>query len=257
MRALAVLLAALLLVAGPARPQAVDEDPPISAALINDFVAVTSSFTGARLTLFGATRTQRGDAGDVVVVVRGPDRPAAVTLRSRIMGMWVGRNTVRFANAPGFLAVASTRPLDKIATERTLRGWGLLPEALIAPAPADAARADIDAFSRALIRIREAEGLYAVDPAGVRRLSGGLFRADVSAPDSTPPGIYTVRVLLFRNGAPVATVSSTVLITHQGVERLVLDAARRLPWAYGLAAILMAALAGWLAYAAFARFRGA
>jgi hypothetical protein len=48
-----------------------------------------------------------------------------------------------------------------------------------------------------------------------------------------------------------------VLITHEGIERFVLDAARRHSWAYGLAAILMAALAGWLANIAFARLRGA
>jgi uncharacterized protein (TIGR02186 family) len=257
MRVLLAALAALLALAAPTAAQDADAEPAISAALINDFVAVTSSFTGAKLTLFGATRTRQGKAGDVVVVVRGPDRPAVVTLRSRVMGMWLGRSTARFANAPGFLAIASTRPLEEIATERTLRGWGLLPEALIAPAPQDADRADIERYAEALIRLRREEGLYAVNPAGVRRLSGGLFRADVSAPDSTPPGIYTVRVLLFRNGAPAATVSSTVLITHEGIERFVLDAARRHSWAYGLAAILMAALAGWLANIAFARLRGA
>ncbi len=257
MRMVLAALAALLVLAAPATAQDADAEPAISAALINDFVAVTSSFTGARLTLFGATRTRQGEAGDVVVVVRGPDRPAVVTQRSRIMGMWLGRTTARFAKAPGFLAIASTRPLDKIATERTLRGWGLSPEALIAPAPEDAQRKDIARYAEALIRLRREEGLYAADPAGVRRLSGGLFRADISAPDSTPPGIYTVRVLLFRDGAPVATVSSTVLITHQGIERFVLDTARRFPWAYGLAAIAMAALAGWLANMAFARLRGA
>ncbi len=48
-------------------------------------IGITSSFTGTELLLFGAL----GEAGDVVVVVRGPDQKVTVRRKERVAGIWI------------------------------------------------------------------------------------------------------------------------------------------------------------------------
>jgi uncharacterized protein (TIGR02186 family) len=224
-------------------------DSPLSAALIQDFVGVTSGFSGASITLFGATRTNAADRGDIVVVVRGPNRAASVARRFRILGLWLGRESLRFDTAPGYFAVASARPLSEIASDRTLTAAGILPDPLVRAAAAEPDHPELDAFVAAFVRLKQRERLYLADPGAVRRLQGGLFRIDLSLPDRTPPGLYTVRVVLFRDGRPTATVTNTLLISRQGLEREIDRFADQLPWLYGLAAVFLALFAGWAAWA--------
>ena len=87
----------------------------VSAALIDDAVLVTSSFTGAKVTVFGSVRGGGQGKTDIVVTVRGPDRPAWIGKRKRTAGLWIGEDRIYFAAAPTFFGVASARPLEQIA----------------------------------------------------------------------------------------------------------------------------------------------
>ena len=61
----------------------------------------------------------RGPGGDeVLVVVRGPTRPIVVRRKVRALGvLWVNGPSARFAEVPGYYAIAGTRP-----------AWQILPE---------------------------------------------------------------------------------------------------------------------------------
>lgn len=241
---------------GPAQAQSGGrggDENPLSAALIQDFVAVTSGFSGASITLFGATRTLAADRGDIVVVVRGPNRATSVARRFPVAGLWLGRETMQFPTAPGYFAVASARPLSEIASPRTLEAAGITPEPLVRAAARDRDDPRLDTYVAALVRLKQRQSLYLADPRAVRRLQGGLFRIDLSLPDRTPPGLYTVRVVLFRDGRPTATVTNTLLISRQGLERTIARFADDAPPLYGLAAVALALLSGWAAWAAARR----
>ena len=54
------------------------------ADLSRHLVAITTGFVGTDVLLFGAT----DDAGDVVVIVPGPDRSVVVHRKSRVLGVW-------------------------------------------------------------------------------------------------------------------------------------------------------------------------
>ncbi len=226
----------------------------VSAALIDEAVLVTSSFTGAKVTIFGSVRGGGTGKTDIVVTVRGPDRPAWIGKRKRTAGLWIGEDRIYFAAAPTFFGVASARPLEQIAPKDTLSLYGL-----IAQGQLDIARKSANSPLRreleaAFISQRQREKLYIEDASAVRLLKGDLFRADVQMPDRTPPGLYTAKVMVFRNGRPFQSTLSTLVVSKVGAERAIFEFARDHAAFHGLAGVAMALLAGFIASSLFRRF---
>jgi len=236
-------LALLLLAAAPA-----SRAQPLVADLSDHLIAVTAGFSGAKLLLFGAL--DAAEANDVVVVINGPSRDAVVRRKGRVAGVWVNRDSMRFSDVPTFYYVASNRPLDAITAPRVLarRGIGL---AQLRFEPASAQRADMAEFHEALIRNREASGLFNNAEGKVQMLGGRLFRTDVVFPSNVPTGSFNVTTYLFRNGEVVSAQSTPLIVSKVGVGARVFEFAQRYSALYGITAIAIALLAGWLAGAVF------
>lgn len=250
--------------AAPARAQTAVDAPPaarISAALTQDVVEIRSNFDGAELTLFGAAvGLEEGD--DIVMVVRGPQRDLRVMRKERVAGIWINTAPVRFEAVPSFYAVASTRPLSEFATFSALRRNSMGMEHLRLSAP-DTERtetrfgitdmrvsdlgADIVNYRAAVVRNKAREDLYVEAPGGVEIIDNGLFAARLFLPPVTPTGVYDAEVYLFRNGAPIAQWRDTLQVEKAGAERAIYDLAHDHPLVYGVLAVIMAILAGWIA----------
>jgi uncharacterized protein (TIGR02186 family) len=242
--------------------------PAISAALTETNVRVNSDFRGDQIVLYGAVFDPLTRPSDVVVIVRGPEQPVRIARKSRVAGVWVNSRPVVFQGAPGFYIVASTRPLDDIARFGVLRRLEAGVDHLAINAPAEQRTetrygvrdvvvsrlgADYLDWRRAVVRLKEAERLYAVDEHGVRFVDKGLFRAEIALPAEAPIGKYDVRILLFQNGQPVSQKDRTLTVEKVGIERGLYLWAHRRPWSYGLAAMAFALTAGWAASSAFRR----
>jgi uncharacterized protein (TIGR02186 family) len=226
----------------------------VSAALIDDAVLVTSSFTGAKVTIFGSVRGGNVGTTDIVVTVRGPDRPAWIGKRKRTAGLWIGEDRIYFAAAPTFFGVASARPLEQIAPKDTLSLYGLIAQGQLDISPQSAKSPLRRELERAFIGQRQRDKLYVEDASGVRLLKGELFRADIQMPDRTPPGLYTAKVMVFRNGRPFQSTLSTLVVSKVGAERAIFEFARDHAALHGLLGVAMAVLAGFTASSLFRRF---
>ena len=106
----------------------------------------------------------------------------------------------------------------------------------------------------AFVAQRQRDRLYVEDAGGVRLLKGDLFRADITMPDRTPPGLYTAKVMVFRNGRPFQSTLSTLVVSKVGAERLIFEFARDHAALHGLIGVAMALLAGLTASSLFRRF---
>lgn len=244
---LRVLSAVLGAVALLATPRAVPAD--LVAALSNHLVAVTTGFSGSEVLLFGTTDGQ----GDVVVVVRGPEDVATVHRKGRSFGIWINEADMAFAGVPGFWSIATSRPLNEIMPEgvAAFHQLGLTHVRLTPLEPTSLRR--IAEFRAALIRNRQREGLYATEPGEIVFLGNRLFRTDIWIPANAPIGTYTVAIFLVRDGDVVSAETTPLVVGKVGFEAQVFEMAHRHPPLYGVIAVLLAAMAGWLANLAFRR----
>ncbi len=240
-----VLLILSLLFAPAARAE------ELAAGLSKDDIKISSSFTGTDLVLFGAIENEGGASigivqdRDVVVVVRGPGTAVTVRRKERLGPIWINRDQRRFVGVPGFYFVASTKPLAQIADAATLDRYHLGLAHLDFKLPAGAVMAPVD-YRNAIVRAKSRGDLYNEQPGGVQFLSGSLFRTTIALPSNLPSGTYDVNVYLFRKHEIVTAFGTPLRIGKTGVERFLFKFANDLPWVYGLLAVLLAALAGWV-----------
>ncbi len=238
------LVVACLLVPGTA-PKA----NTLVADLSDHLVAISTGFAGADVLLFGATE----GTGDVVVIVRGPDRAVVVHRKSRVLGVWANTAQMTFDRVPSFYAIASSRlPLAEVAPSTVLarREMGLdnlrldLPRAKASPNVAAEWRTG-------LIRNHQRDGLYQTEVGHVTFLGNRLFRAEFELPANVPTGEYKVEVVLLQDGRVVEAQTTPLMVEKIGAEAWVYDFAYQHSALYGLIAILVALMAGWVAHLAF------
>jgi uncharacterized protein (TIGR02186 family) len=239
--ALAVGALAVGAAARPAHAQALVAD------LTSHLIAITTGFTGTDVVLFGAIE---GD-GDVVVVVRGPETPVEVRRKERTLGIWFNRSDMTFIDVPSFYSIASTRPIEQVARPDVLeRNHIGLDHLTLEPAdPTD----QVDVFRKALVRNKQREGLFPTATGTVTFVGSRLFRTTVSFPSNVPTGSYQVSVFLMRNGQVQGAQTTPLLVSQLGLSAEMVDFAYRRSLAYGIVAVVIAVMAGWLGSVAFRR----
>ena len=246
-------LLAGLLAAGPAAAES------LLISLSVSRVAVNSTFTGSSIVVFGsverdARTVARSGSYDLVVTVRGPRQSLTVREKERLGPIWLNRAQQKFAEVPAFLAVLAARPLTDVAGETSRRRLRIGLDAIVAAPdltfPRE--RAD-DPFRAALLRLRKGQKLFVEDEAAVTFLTPTLFRATVPLPATAPVGRYDVDAVLFSGGAELARQDDRFELVKTGFERRMAVFARDWSLAYGLAAIALALLFGWIASVIFRR----
>jgi uncharacterized protein (TIGR02186 family) len=249
-----VLLAWGLLLASAPPAQAAGAPPPtppqrpLVADLSKHLVAITTGFAGTDVLMFGAT----DGPGDVVLVVRGPSHHEVVRRQGKLGGViWANRSSVTFTNAPSFMLVASSRPVEDILPLVVQQRHQLTPATLSLTYEGLEDGETLDHYREALIRLKQGEGLYGYQPAAVHLLANRLFRADLFFPANVPTGTYSAEVYLIRNSQVVSAEITPLVISKVGVGAEVYHFAHDYSALYGLAAILIAVIAGWAAGLAF------
>jgi uncharacterized protein (TIGR02186 family) len=250
------LACTLLLV--PTGPAAAER---LITSLSQHRVMVTPSYAGEELVLFGAVERDaqtvpRRSGYDIVATVVGPRRTMVTWRKERIVGIWVNADSRIFVNAPSYLAVLASRPLDQIASRDILRRLQIGLDNFLLPQQIGSDTADVvrdDPFRSAFLRLKVEDGLYREALNAVTFLTPNLFRATIPLPAEVPVGTYEVDVKLFADGAMIARTASALEIVKVGFEQFVADAARNYGLLYGLATAMMALVTGWFASVVFRR----
>jgi uncharacterized protein (TIGR02186 family) len=242
-----VIFPALLLLATP-----VLGDEQLVSGVSQDLIQITSNYTGSDIVVFGDVERQEKAAGrDIVVVVRGPDTGLTVRRRDRVAGVWINHDAANLNGMPSYYYLASSRPLAQIAPPAVLARYGIGLENL----QPDTVHAhhDVEPFRQAALRLMSGMGLYHEAPAGVEFLNDTLFRAHVPVPAGVTRGQYDVEVFLLRGGNVESAQSTPLFIDQTGLERRLYNWAHDQPFGYGLAAVVMALVMGWISSVLFRR----
>ncbi len=239
-------LAALLCLLLAPRPGGAQD---LVADVSNHLVAITTGFSGTELLVFGAL----GAEGDVVVVIRGPARATKLYRKSPVLGVWLNSASMVFPQAPSYYSVAASAPLAEIATEgerkRLKLGVGELELQAASPVSPNL----LAEWREALVRAKSREGLYQVETGEVVVLSRRLFRTSVALPTNLPVGTYLVDAYLFQDGIAVAAQTLPLVVSKVGFEAEIYNIANKQGALYGVGAIVVALLAGWIAHLLFRR----
>lgn len=215
--------------------------------LSNHLVAITTGFTGTDVLLFGAVQNE----GDIIVTVRGPDQDMVVRRKERTVGIWVNRESATFKNVPTYYASASNRPMDIIANDNVLRDYRIGLEHQRFIAATDITEVDQKAYRDALVRNMQNVGLFNQRPAKISFLSNQLFRTDIHFPANTPTGTYMINVYLIRDGRIASVKTTPLVVSKTGVSAEVYDFAHRYSALYGIIAVIIAVISGWVASVVF------
>jgi uncharacterized protein (TIGR02186 family) len=243
------LLAIAALIAAPVAAQAADPKlvPDVSSRTID----IKYSFAGEELLLFGAIlypgQRLPSDRADIVVVLKGPVRPIIVREKQRVVGVWVNADSIRLRSAPGFYAIGSSAPIDRLIDERTAAIYELgLANLQMSPVGFSAPER-LDRFERGLVDLYRRLGLFFEDSTAVEITDGVLYRARIPVPARVPVGTYRAETYLISRGRVLAVASRPVEIRKAGFERFVALAAQRNGFLYGIAAVLLSVGLGFLA----------
>ncbi|MEL6913926.1 MAG: TIGR02186 family protein [Pseudomonadota bacterium] len=236
-------------------PPAVGAQEDIVADLSQKQVAITTTFTGSEILVFGAVRrSAEVDARfplEAVVTVAGPSEPVTVRRKDRMAGIWINTAEVEVDAAPSFYAIASSGPLFEVLSYTEDLRHGISKARAIRLVGAAGQVSNPTDFREALIRIREAEGSYDRDDGGVLVMEEALLRASVGLPANLVEGDYAVRIFLTRGRQVVSTFETTIAVEKVGLERFLYNLAHERPLVYGIMSLVIAIAAGWLASAAF------
>lgn len=247
-----VVLFLLSLAASPAAAES------LVTVLSAEEIRITSNFTGAEIAIFGTLRRDaqtvaRSGPYRVAATVIGPPMTATTRERERTFGIWINRGGERLRRVPSFYAALSDAAFTEIAGEalrRSLKlGLDVLP---IGPWP-DAAPAPRSPYEAAFIRLMSERALYVEDAAAVEFLTPEVFRAEFAIPANVPIGTYRLTIHLFSGGVLLASNEHEIRVGKVGFEEIITEAARDNPIAYGLLAVFLATLVGWVAGVVFRR----
>jgi len=243
----------LLFLAWPAWAQT------IVLGLSQNEIAITTSFDGSEILVFGAVKREEpipdGSELEVIITVAGPAVPVMVRRKDKRLGIWVNTDAVEVDRAPSFYAVATSGLLrDVLRDTEDLRYKISVPRA-IRSVGAPMSIQDATVFTDALIRIRSEAQQYQLLENQVVVDEQTLFRARIEMPAALTEGPHVTRIFLTRDGNVISTYETTIDVRKVGLERWLFSLSREQPMLYGLMSLAIAIMAGWAASAAFSLLR--
>jgi uncharacterized protein (TIGR02186 family) len=225
-------------------------------------VAVTSSFNGIEIVIFGAVDNSQqpsAESGyyDVMIVVEGVPGRIVVRRKNNVAGLWLNTSSATFDVVPSYYAIASTRPIDEITTEEFRASHGVGFQHLrFMPAFGQTqalSTEDLKEFRQAIVRLKEKQGLYIQDNYRVAFIGKSLFRATIELPANVTVGPFETRVYLFREEKLLSQYTVRLNLEREGLERYLHRFAFGYPTLYGLMTVAIALAAGLIASTVFRR----
>ncbi|MFW8635815.1 TIGR02186 family protein [Cribrihabitans pelagius] len=249
--------AALLALLPLSAPHAGEEE--VVLGLSQDRVAITATFDGSEILIFGAVKRETpipdDDPLQVIVAVSGPQAPVTVRRKEKRFGIWVNTDSVLVDSAPAFYAVATSAPFQEVLRDtEDLRHRVSIRRAIRSVGAAMHIRG-AQRFAEAVMRIRENNGLYSLRENTVAVDEQTLFRTAIDMPADLTEGAYDTRIFLTRGGRVVSRYETVIDVRKVGLEKFLYGLSREQPFLYGVMSLVIAIAAGWGASAGFSLLR--
>jgi len=225
--------------------------PVLVPDVSQDKISIQGDFNGAQLLLFGAITYPPGtlnrDRADIVVVLKGPTESIVLREKKQVAGIWINAASSEFRSAPGYYAVASSRPIEELVDDKTADIYELgLNHLQLSPAGAIDSK-ELDRFTNGLVDLNRRGRLYKNLPNTVEITDSVLYQARINLPASVPVGKYSAETFLIIDGRVEAAEIKDITIEKIGLGRFITNLSQENGFIYGLLAVLISVLFGWAA----------
>ena len=218
----------------------------IVADLSQDNVEISTDFLGAKILLFGAYDGKKGD--DIIIVVTGPKGLVTVQKKEKVLGVWVNTQKINYINAPKYLNILSNRDINDILNQRTRKiaeiGLNNL-NVRIQPGK-EVSKEKEKSWRKALTRNMLKSQLWSLNENSVYLNKDALFRSYLTLPSNVPTGIFNVKILHYRNSKLISKETSTINVLKSGISAEIYNIAQNYSTLYGIFAVFLAVLIGWI-----------
>ncbi|MTI43034.1 uncharacterized protein (TIGR02186 family) [Roseibium hamelinense] len=227
-------------------------------AISSDTVSIQSNFTGTAIVIFGQVTRDANSVGrrgkyDLAIIVEGPAQNITTRRKGRFLGVWVNRHYETFQDVPSFYALASTANVGDLGGRELLDEYqiGLNHLNLAVTGSSGVPLSERDDFRKAFIRLRQEQGLYSEQRQSIEFLTESMFRTTVALPANIPVGSYKIKSFLLQDGSLLSKTEQDLAVAKTGFEQLTFELAQNYSALYGILAVLIAILTGWLASVIF------
>jgi uncharacterized protein (TIGR02186 family) len=213
---------------------------PMITDLSERKIDIDAQFTGKELLLYGA----RVEAGNIVVVIRGPEADFVVRQKEKVAGMWVNTQKIKFYDVTQFYRIASSAPLKEIEASQIIAANEIGKNSLRFQGKSNSSNLEKKLFEDAIVQKLMSEKLLNFDVIELPFLEGTLFRTQIDFPEKIADGTYTAEIYSFNDGQLQGMQSIPITVNKVGAEAFLYNSAHNYPLIYGLAAVVLAILMG-------------
>jgi len=216
-------------------------DRAMVTELQTEHVDVNIDFTGKDTLIFGALLKK----GDVIIKVRSPDMPVALTRKTELGPFWLDSGKLTVRGTPGLYYLLSSRPITDIVSPEEQKQYGLhLRDALGSAELEGTEPSDMGDWRTAFIHLKQSKGLFRKLPDAVKLLKNRLFSANIQLPASIPLGTYHLDIYLVQSRHVISHQTQLLDVDQVRLERWVADAVDQHSWLFGISFTLFALVLG-------------
>lgn len=223
----------------------------IVSGISTNEINIDTKFNGTNILIFGA----KGDAGNIIIAVRGPKKNFLVTKKDKTFGIWHNGKRIEFEDFSSYYSIFSTFE-DSKSTGNLLSKLELGTNNLQFKMIHKNDKKDEKEFTLQLIENLEKEKLYSIGAEKIDFLNETLFKVILHFPKNISRGIYTVEIYLINEVGLISFQSIPIYVKQVGISAKIFDSAYQQPFLYGIFSVIIALVIGFLANFIFARFLG-
>lgn len=224
---------------------------PIVSGISSNEINIDTNFNGQKILLFGA----KGDAGNIVITVRGPKKDFLVTKKKKFLGVWYNGKRIKFKDSYSYYSIFSTFE-DNNISDNLLSKLELGIDKIDFSADRKENDKEKQEFTVELIEKLEKEDLYTIGANKVEFLDETLFKIMLNFPKNISRGVYTVEICLISEDSLISFQSIPIYVNQVGLSAQISDYAHQESFLYGIISVLIALSIGWLVNYLFARIMG-
>lgn len=225
----------------------------IVSGISTNEINIDTKFNGAEILLFGA----KGDAGNIVIAVRGPKRNFLVTKKQKLLGIWYNGNRIEFKDSLSYYSLFSTfddnRTTNQLLSQLELGADNIKFNVGKVTKSVEKQKND---FQLQLINKLEKNRLYSAGANKIDFLDETLFKVILNFPKNVSQGVYTVEIYLINEDDLISFQSIPIYVNQVGFSAKISDYAHQQSLLYGILSVLIALTIGFITNYLFVRFIG-